>query len=429
MPTWEKLIGLSGLAAVVAAMWGRVRGWFESVGARLLVIRRCESYLAGMVMSYLESCGARRSSNDRAYGSEVLFVRPHGRIRRVVYLAFAWTSPAFRVGRWPLWVSSPSSEGANTPSDRNPFPVVFRFLRGTVDWEALLRRALEWEDAQSSALDMDTPIRFRVVKYFGTNATREPSASATLSSAATVQFNRFSACQPLDWTFDDFGAEKREASINALSLTSDLVEVVEEVRFWHRSGDWYKAHGVPWKRSYGFKGLPGTGKTSLARAIAEDLDLPIHVFDLGSMSNVELDSFWTGAMHNAPCMVLFEDFDRVFHGDRNLARSDDGVTLNAFLNCIDGIERANGVLVVISANDMSKLDPAVCRAGRMDRQVDFKSLDYDGRLKMAVRVLENEIVARELAAAHEETAAAFQERCFRVALERRYDDWLKRSAG
>ncbi len=98
-----------------------------------------------------------------------------------------------------------------------------------------------------------------------------------------------------------------------------------------------------------------------ARAIAEDLDLPVFVFDLASMYNNELQEAWSTMLSEVPCMALIEDIDAVFDGRRNASSGNDkqALTFDCLLNCLDGIQRADGLLVVISTNRIDKIDPAL----------------------------------------------------------------------
>lgn len=63
---------------------------------------------------------------------------------------------------------------------------------------------------------------------------------------------------------------------------------------------------------------PGTGKTAIARAIAEDLDMPLFVYALGQLLNEELEKSWAEIQAHIPCIALFEDFDNVFEGRQNI---------------------------------------------------------------------------------------------------------------
>jgi SpoVK/Ycf46/Vps4 family AAA+-type ATPase len=236
----------------------------------------------------------------------------------------------------------------------------------------------------------------------------------------------WNAVEPIGWRLEDFGAPRGRDPLAPLALTADQRRVVDEARFWAASEKWYAERGIPWRRGYLLYGTPGTGKTSFARAIAEDIDMPVHLFDLASMTNTDLVKGWDRVLASTPCMVLLEDIDCVFAGRKNVAHSD-GVTFDCLLNCLDGVDRAEGVMLVITTNHLDKVDAALgrpvnadegcSRPGRIDRALEFLPLDEPGRLKVALRIVADPQTAEALvrAGAHE-TVAQFQERCFRVAL-------------
>ena len=207
-------------------------------------------------------------------------------------------------------------------------------------------------------------------------------------------------------------------------------------------------------------GPPGTGKTALARAFAEDLNMPIYVFNLAEMGNHELIKAWADMQVNVPCIALIEDVDNVFHGRENVARKNSGgippwmfqnkekddqktrpmgpLTFDCLLNCLDGVERADGVFTIITTNDISKIDPALgqprklpdgtvefisTRPGRVDKAVELTYMEAEDKKRMAERILDDyPVQLREMMAFIDrfpdlqETPAQFQERCGQVAL-------------
>src|SRR5262249_31484703 len=68
--------------------------------------------------------------------------------------------------------------------------------------------------------------------------------------------------------------------------------LIREIELWRKSRDWYREKGIPWKRGWLLYGPPGTGKTALARAFAEDLNMPIYVYNLAEMGNHDLLKAW-----------------------------------------------------------------------------------------------------------------------------------------
>lgn len=130
--------------------------------------------------------------------------------------------------------------------------------------------------------------------------------------------------------------------------------------------------------------------------------------------------------------VIGYQADAVFHGRQNVAvSSGPGLTFDCLLNCLDGVQRSDGLLTIITTNHLDRIDPAIgqpgeieSRAGRIDRVVCLKGLDDAGRVKIAQRILkgwdeENVAVCRSGAS---DTPARFQERCARLAFALHYGD-------
>ena len=213
-----------------------------------------------------------------------------------------------------------------------------------------------------------------------------------------------------------------------------MVGILDEVKFWKSHEEWYRELGIPWRRGYLLHGKPGTGKTSFIRALAQELGMPVHSFNVSSLEDYTFTAAWKTMMRDAPCIALLEDIDTAFHGRKPIKDPDDQMSFGHLLNTLDGVEVPHGVLLFVTTNDLSKVDPALGgpdpdlgaaedperprRPGRVDRRVEMGPLSEEGRRKMAGRILEGEGVEEATAAGADETAAQFQERCFRIALAR-----------
>ncbi len=126
-------------------------------------------------------------------------------------------------------------------------------------------------------------------------------------------------------------------------------------------------------------GMPGTGKTMLARAVAGEAG--VAYFNISGSDFVEMfvgvgasrvrDLFEQGRK-NAPCIIFIDELDAVGrtrgagYGGGHDEREQ---TLNQMLVEMDGFETKDGVIILAATNRPDVLDPALLRPGRFDRQV------------------------------------------------------------
>jgi chaperone BCS1 len=117
--------------------------------------------------------------------------------------------------------------------------------------------------------------------------------------------------------------------------------LIEDIKWFKDSPEWYKKKGVPYRRGYLLYGPPGTGKTSFTQAIAGALKLNICYLNL-SGGNL-CDDGLNRALNDAPpdSIILLEDIDGIFvereSVDKESRHRRRRVTFSGLLNALDGV--------------------------------------------------------------------------------------------
>lgn len=139
--------------------------------------------------------------------------------------------------------------------------------------------------------------------------------------------------------------------------------------------DRYVEMGIPWHTGILLYGPPGSGKTSIATAIAHTLNLDIYYISLSSLEddNSLLELL---ADVSARSILLLEDID-VAHAAKERDDTERGVTLSGLLNGLDGIATPHGIITIMTTNHYDSLDPALVRPGRVDllEEISYVNLD------------------------------------------------------
>ena len=131
----------------------------------------------------------------------------------------------------------------------------------------------------------------------------------------------------------------------------------------------YEQLGLPWHRGYLLHGPAGTGKTSLALALAHHFDRDIYYLPL---SDLDHDTSLLDVISEVStrCILLIEDVD-VVHAAKSRDDSEvKGVSLAGLLNALDGVATPQGMVTVMTTNNAGVLDEALLRAGRVDLSLE-----------------------------------------------------------
>lgn len=410
------------LFAAAVALWEQIASWLAWPVGLLIVTRRTDSYSAGPVLSYLRATASWKPRSGY-YSSERLHMRSMGRTHRVWYEDLKESPQRFWLRGRPLWYSP--TELGPPGSPRETTRGEFSFIRGTLDWERLLADASHYEDAKHDDISDVDRRRFAIIHHDRQVADAGSSSppSQPPRSAVSGCTNPGYGLRLLHWSPIDL-VNRPRMSIDDLSLGPELQGVTARVRYWIASKEWCEEGGIPWRLGICLAGAPGTGKTTLARALAVEHNMPIHVFDVAGLDNHSFRQAWTSMLTDVPCVALIEDLHAVFDGDQPVHERVE-LSFVELLNSIAGVQAADGVLLIVTTNRPETIDHALRRRGRLDLFVEVPPLDRDGRAKMIRRILRGGAADDAIAdapAVAAMTPADLQEHLVQLALARRFGD-------
>jgi cell division protease FtsH len=166
---------------------------------------------------------------------------------------------------------------------------------------------------------------------------------------------------------------------------NDLVEVVEFLKTPQK----FQRLGGRIPRGVLLVGIPGTGKTLLARAVAGEAGVPF--FSMSGSEFVEVlvgvgasrvRDLFDQAKKASPSIIFIDEIDAVGRQRGSSINSNDEreQTLNQLLVEMDGFDTRQAVVVIAATNRPDGLDKALLRPGRFDRRVSVERPDWNGRL-------------------------------------------------
>lgn len=168
----------------------------------------------------------------------------------------------------------------------------------------------------------------------------------------------------------------------------------------------YVRRGLPWHRGYLLHGPPGTGKTSIVRALAAHFGLDLWYAPLGDLTK---DTSLLSLINDVGprSILLLEDVD-VFHATR--ARDDEpgGISMAGLLNALDGVATPHGLISFLTTNDVSVIDDALLRPGRVDLREEIGLPDGEQLARLWASFYETHPVTADLIRFKGTTAAALE---------------------
>lgn len=177
--------------------------------------------------------------------------------------------------------------------------------------------------------------------------------------------------------------EKRE--MNTIFMEPGIIESIEEhIDKYLSNKDLYSGRGIVYKTGILLYGEPGTGKTSLLKALASKYNYDLILIDMTTFDNIALETLTHSLnIDDEKYIIALEDIDCVIANreDEN-ADKDDKKIINKLLQFLDSNSSPNEVIFIATTNHLELLDEALMREGRFDLKVEIGGIKRNKVIEM-----------------------------------------------
>ncbi len=168
-------------------------------------------------------------------------------------------------------------------------------------------------------------------------------------------------------TYDDIGGLK-----DAMRKVREMVELPL------RHPELFERLGVEPPKGVLLYGAPGTGKTLLAKAVANESDAnffyvggPEVVSKFVGESEERLRKLFKEAQESAPSIIFIDEIDAIAPKRSEVTGEVERRMVSQLLTLMDGLKARGEVIVIAATNRVDAIDPALRRPGRFDREIEL----------------------------------------------------------
>lgn len=197
----------------------------------------------------------------------------------------------------------------------------------------------------------------------------------------------FTEGEPIDRADDDRANEVGYEDVGGCRKQMALIREMIELPLRHPT--LFKTLGVKPPRGVLLHGPPGSGKTLIARAVANEtgaffflINGPEIMSKMAGESEKNLRAAFEDAEKNAPAIIFIDEIDSVAPKREKTNGEVEKRIVSQLLTLMDGLKSRGQVIVIGATNRPNTIDNALRRFGRFDREIDIGVPDEIGRMEI-----------------------------------------------
>ena len=167
--------------------------------------------------------------------------------------------------------------------------------------------------------------------------------------------------------------------------------VIDQIKY----PELYSQYGLKGGTGVLLFGLPGTGKTTIARAIAHEIGAPLYTVQLSDVlskwvgeSEKRIKQLFDAARASETALIFFDDFDSLGRERQEEGSGHSNQIIVELINQMDGFKKNENTIVLLAAtNKPWMIDSALMRPGRFEHHIYVPLANHEARIMLVKKVL------------------------------------------